>query len=174
MDAYCADASEFSSALAVYLFAFTPLHSCSSLSFPLSMIVNLGVRSIASLRTSLRKVVRAARKATIRTNLGKSGCAFGIIAAFIAYYAGLSKLLASETKAVTVLPIRAFYFFNFIGPPFVVHFLIIKASPIMYDLLNQKQSVWGVNQCPSPDAFSNYFALFYPSHSVESEEKRQT
>ncbi|KAK0227505.1 hypothetical protein EDD85DRAFT_1027033 [Armillaria nabsnona] len=34
--------------------------------------------------------------------------AFGIITAFIAYYVDLSELLASEAKAVTVLPIRAF------------------------------------------------------------------
>ncbi len=92
-------------------------------------------------------VVRAVRKAIVRTeyvssllllsisshlpSLANSGGAFGIIAAFIAYYVSLSELLASEAKAVTVLPIRAFYFFNFLRPPFVVHFLIIKSSPIM-------------------------------------------
>ncbi|PBK88300.1 hypothetical protein ARMGADRAFT_429155 [Armillaria gallica] len=66
-------------------------------------------------------VVRAIRKATIRTNLANSGGAFSIIAASIAYYFSLAELLVSEAKAVTVLPVRAFYFFDFIRPPFVVH-----------------------------------------------------
>ncbi|KAK0227458.1 hypothetical protein EDD85DRAFT_940270 [Armillaria nabsnona] len=48
-------------------------------------------------------VVRAVRKATIRTDLAKSGGAFGIITAFIAYYVGLSELLASWPKAVTIM-----------------------------------------------------------------------
>ncbi len=53
--------------------------------------------------------------------------AFGIIAAFIAYYVSLSELLASEPEAVsTVLPIGASKLLNFSISPFAVHFLGIK------------------------------------------------
>ncbi len=50
-------------------------------------------------------------------SFAKSVRAFGIIL----HTTSASELLASEAKAVTVLPIRAFYFFDFIRPPFVVH-----------------------------------------------------
>ncbi len=63
-------------------------------------------------------------------SLANSGGTFGIIATFIAYCISLSELLTSEAKAVTALSIHAFYFFNFIKPPFVVPFLIINSCPI--------------------------------------------
>ncbi|KAK0183715.1 Gpr1 family protein [Armillaria mellea] len=128
LDAYGTAVSELSSALAVYLFSwmivtvlflFVPC-------FPLSLVANPGVRSIVSLRKSASFIAlfgclsvtflllacselsASSGKATISTNLAKSGGAFGIITAFIAYYVGLSELLASEAKAVAVLPIGAF------------------------------------------------------------------
>lgn len=40
--------------------------------------------------------------------VAKAGGAFGIVTAFIAYYIGLSELLASEKKAVAHLPLVPF------------------------------------------------------------------
>ncbi|PBK79239.1 hypothetical protein ARMGADRAFT_1171327 [Armillaria gallica] len=68
----------------------------------------LRLSSCHTYASRLLGIIRAVRKATIRTNLAKSGCAFGIIAAFIAYYVGLFELRASEPKAVTVLLMDAF------------------------------------------------------------------
>jgi len=45
---------------------------------------------------------------TGNANLGKAGGALGIITALIAYYIGLSELLAGEKAAVVQLPLFAF------------------------------------------------------------------
>ncbi|PBK71074.1 Gpr1 family protein [Armillaria solidipes] len=99
LDAYGTDASELSSALAVYLFAWmivTVLFFITSLRKSASFIALFGCLSVTFMLLASSEF------------LAKSGGAFGIITAFIAYYVGLSELLASEAKAVTVLPIGAF------------------------------------------------------------------
>ncbi|SJL12505.1 related to FUN34-transmembrane protein involved in ammonia production [Armillaria ostoyae] len=111
LDAYGTDASELSSALAVYLFAWmivTVLFFITSLRKSASFIALFGCLSVTFMLLACSELSASSGKATISVNLAKSGGAFGIITAFIAYYVGLSELLASEAKAVTVLPIGAF------------------------------------------------------------------
>ncbi|PBK88547.1 Gpr1 family protein [Armillaria gallica] len=101
LDAYSADASELSSALAVYLFAWmivTILFFITSLRKSASFIALFGVLSVTFMLLACSEFLQF-------PSLAKSGGAFGIVTAFIAYYVGLSELLASEAKAVTVLPI---------------------------------------------------------------------
>ncbi len=120
------NASELSSALAVYLFSWMILLSVPSRRKSASFFVRFGCLPVTVYASRLLGVVRAVRKATIHTayvfslrlhpislrlpSLAKSGGAFGIITAFIAYYVGLSELL------VTVLPIGAFSPLNFTIP----------------------------------------------------------
>ncbi|PBK79285.1 hypothetical protein ARMGADRAFT_1093289 [Armillaria gallica] len=78
MDAYGPVASEFSSALAG-----------SPLSVPFLAQHHLAPQLASLPRSS------SSSTATIRTNLAESGCAFGIIAAFIAYYVGPKQSLYS-------------------------------------------------------------------------------
>ncbi len=108
-------ASELSSALAVYLFSWMMLLSVPSRRKSASFFVRFGCLPVTVYASRLLGVVR---KATIHTayifslclhpislrfpSLAKSGGAFRIITAFIAYYVGLSELL------VIVLPIGAF------------------------------------------------------------------
>ncbi|KAK0186777.1 Gpr1 family protein [Armillaria mellea] len=111
LDAYGTAVSELSSALAVYLFSWmivTVLFFIVSLRKSASFIALFGCLSVTFLLLACSELSASSGKATISTNLAKSGGAFGIITAFIAYYVGLSELLASEAKAVAVLPIGAF------------------------------------------------------------------
>jgi uncharacterized protein len=108
LDAYSADASELSSALAVYLFAWmivTILFFITSLRKSASFIALFGFLSVTFMLLACSELSASSGKVTIGINLAKSGGALGIVTAFIAYYVGLSELLASEAKAVTVLPI---------------------------------------------------------------------
>ncbi|PBK88568.1 hypothetical protein ARMGADRAFT_1084530 [Armillaria gallica] len=93
------NASELSSALAVYLFSWMMLLSIPSRRKSVSFFVRFSCLPVTVYASRLLGVVR---KATIHTALAKSGGAFVIITAFITYYIGLSELL------VTVLPIGAF------------------------------------------------------------------
>ncbi|KAK0472732.1 FUN34 transmembrane protein [Armillaria novae-zelandiae] len=111
LDAYSTAASELSSALAVYLFSWmivTVLFFITSLRKSASFIALFGCLSVTFMLLACSELSASSGNAAISTNLAKSGGAFGIITAFIAYYVGLSELLASEAKAVTVLPIGAF------------------------------------------------------------------
>ncbi|KAK0489974.1 Gpr1 family protein [Armillaria luteobubalina] len=111
LDAYSTAASELSSALAVYLFSWmivTVLFFITSLRKSASFIALFGCLSVTFLLLACSELSASSGNATISTNLAKGGGAFGIITAFIAYYVGLSELLASEAKAVAVLPIGAF------------------------------------------------------------------
>ncbi|KAK0200051.1 Gpr1 family protein [Desarmillaria ectypa] len=111
IEAYGTDKSELSSALAVYLFAWmivTVLFFITSLRKSASFIALFGCLSVTFLLLACSELSASSGKATISTHLAKSGGAFGIVTAFIAYYVGLSELLASEAKAVAILPIGAF------------------------------------------------------------------
>ncbi|KAG7440614.1 Gpr1 family protein [Guyanagaster necrorhizus] len=108
LDAYGTDTSELASALGVYLFTWmivTILFLITSLRKSAAFVALFGCLSVTFMFLACSEI---SASTTISTHLAKSGGAFGIITAFIAYYVGLSELLASEAKAVTVLPIGAF------------------------------------------------------------------
>ncbi|KAF4610208.1 hypothetical protein D9613_010555 [Agrocybe pediades] len=57
---------------------------------------------------TLTFAVLAGGEFTLKTGVTKAGGALGVITAFIAYYVGLSELLASEDMAVARLPLGVF------------------------------------------------------------------
>ncbi|KAJ7785492.1 Gpr1 family protein [Mycena olivaceomarginata] len=98
------DPQELEHALGIYLFSWfivTFLLLIASLRKSVAFIALFGFLSITFL-------LLGAGKFTTKAEVTKAGGAFGIITAFIAYYIGLSDLLAAEKAAVAGLPLGAF------------------------------------------------------------------
>jgi len=103
IDAYKTDA-ELSSALGIFLFAWfivTVLLLIASLRKSIAFIALFGFLSITFL-------LLGAGEFSGLPKITTAGGAFGIITAFVAYYIGLSDLLAAERAAVVGLPTGGF------------------------------------------------------------------
>ncbi|KAJ6590854.1 FUN34 transmembrane protein [Mycena sp. CBHHK59/15] len=95
---------EFHNALGIYLFTWfiiTVLLLIASLRKSIAFIALFGFLSITFL-------LLGAGEFTGTTSIVTAGGAFGIITAFIAYYIGLSDLLAAERAAIVGLPTGGF------------------------------------------------------------------
>ncbi|KAJ7770769.1 Gpr1 family protein [Mycena metata] len=95
---------ELASALGIFLFAWfivTMLLLIASLRKSIAFIALFGFLAITF-------ALLGAGEFTAKANVTKAGGAFGIITAFIAYYIGLSDLLAAERAAVIGLPTGGF------------------------------------------------------------------
>jgi len=102
--AYDGNESELDSALGIFLFAWfivTFLLLIASLRKSIAFIALFGFLSITF-------ALLGAGKFTGVTSVTTAGGAFGIITAFIAYYIGLSDLLAAERASVVGLPTGGF------------------------------------------------------------------
>ncbi|KAF7368699.1 hypothetical protein MVEN_00194500 [Mycena venus] len=102
--AYEGKGDELDSALGIYLFSWfivTVLLLIASLRKSIAFVALFGFLSITFL-------LLGAGKLTGKADLTTAGGAFGIITAFIAYYIGLSDLLAAERAAIVGLPLGGF------------------------------------------------------------------
>ncbi|KAK7052586.1 GPR1/FUN34/yaaH family-domain-containing protein [Favolaschia claudopus] len=98
------DTKELDSALGIYLFSWfivTFLFLIASIRKSISFVALFGCLSITFMLLGISYFVS-------NPKIGKAGGAMGIITAFIAYYIGLSDLLAAEKAAVVRLPLGAF------------------------------------------------------------------
>ncbi|KAJ7042158.1 Gpr1 family protein [Mycena alexandri] len=98
------DETELASAIGIFLFAWfivTTLLLIASLRKSIAFIALFGFLAITF-------ALLGAGEFTAKPHVTKAGGAFGIITAFIAYYIGLSDLLAAERAAAFGLPIGGF------------------------------------------------------------------
>jgi succinate-acetate transporter protein len=95
---------ELSNALGIFLVAWTMV---TFLLLIAALRKNIGFIALFAFLT-LTFACLAAGELAVSTGATKAGGALGVITAFIAYYVGLSELLAAEDMAVTRLPIGVF------------------------------------------------------------------
>jgi succinate-acetate transporter protein len=98
------DATEFHNALGIYLitwFIVTFLLLIAALRKNAAFIALFAFLSATF-------IVLAVANFSINTKVQKAGGALGILTAMIAYYAGLSELLAAEKQRITSLPLGSF------------------------------------------------------------------
>ncbi|KAJ2919392.1 hypothetical protein MD484_g1035, partial [Candolleomyces efflorescens] len=98
------DSEEFASAVAIYLitwFFVTFFFLIAALRKSIAFIALFGFLTVTFLVLAIGDFV-------ISANVTKAGGVLGVITAFIAYYIGLSELLAAEDMAIIHLPLGVF------------------------------------------------------------------
>ncbi|KIK54486.1 hypothetical protein GYMLUDRAFT_77027 [Collybiopsis luxurians FD-317 M1] len=109
-EAYATDV-EFINAVGIYLMTWmtvTFLLFIASLRKNIGFITLFGFLTLTFMCLGASNFVLSRGLATTGAHLGKAGGALGIITALVAYYIGLSELLAAERAAVVGLPIGVF------------------------------------------------------------------
>jgi succinate-acetate transporter protein len=104
LDAYGTNVDELTSALGIFLTAWTLVTFFLLIA---ALRKNIGLIALFGMLT-LTFALLAASNFTGHVSLSKAGGATGVITAFIAYYVGLSELLAAEDMAVVKLPLGVF------------------------------------------------------------------
>lgn len=100
MDAYT-DKTELASALGIYLIAWMMLTLFFTMAVVLRSIAYTAL--LSSLTIAFACLAGAQFSGSLMVN--KAGGAFGLITAFIAYYIGVSEMLAAERRAIIALPL---------------------------------------------------------------------
>ncbi|KAL0959169.1 hypothetical protein HGRIS_014453 [Hohenbuehelia grisea] len=109
--AYGDNKAEFDSAIAIYLTAWTLVtfyFLIVALRKSVAFIALFGFLTLTFMMLAAADYTAANGVAGAGTNLKKSGGILGVITAFIAYYIGVSELLAAETRAIARLPLGVF------------------------------------------------------------------
>jgi len=109
--AYGENGSELDGALAIYLVSWTLVtfyFFIAALRKAVGFIALFGFLTATFLLLAAGNFVASNGNASMAVNLHKGGGVLGVITAFIAYYVGLSELLASEKAAIITLPIGVF------------------------------------------------------------------